>query len=140
MDLVVDANILFAALIKQSTTRTLLFLKHLHLFAPDFILEELAKYKEEILRKTGKSEQAFFEILNRLRNRLFFIAKEDLLAFKDRVMEFTPDIKDWPYFAAALKIGAEVWSNDSHMKNQDQISVVTTSELLGRLGDIISDE
>ncbi len=53
MDLVVDANILFAAIIKDSTTRKLLFHKTLHLHAPDFLLEELAEYKDEILKKTA---------------------------------------------------------------------------------------
>ena len=86
MDLVVDANILFAALIKESTTRKILFLKYLHLFAPDFLLEEVSKYKEEILTKTGKSEEKFLKILHALRNRLHFIAKEDLQVYKEEVL------------------------------------------------------
>ena len=51
MYLIVDANILFAALIKQGKTDELLFVDHLHLFAPEFILIEFEKYKKEILQK-----------------------------------------------------------------------------------------
>ena len=56
MDLVVDANILFAALIKEDITSELIFKLRLHLFAPEFILEEFEKYKEELKNKTGRTE------------------------------------------------------------------------------------
>ena len=48
MELIVDANILFASLIKESKTIEILLDKRLNLFAPDFILTEFSKYKEEI--------------------------------------------------------------------------------------------
>ena len=37
MDLVVDANIFFSALIRQGKTEELMFEPSLHLFAPEFI-------------------------------------------------------------------------------------------------------
>ncbi len=51
MNLVVDANILFAALIKEGTTAGLMVSDKLHLFAPQFLLEEFVKYEELILKK-----------------------------------------------------------------------------------------
>ena len=51
MDLIVDANVLFAALIKEGLTSDLLFVDDFHLYAPEFLLVEFTKYKEEILRK-----------------------------------------------------------------------------------------
>jgi len=137
MDLVVDANILFAALIKNSTTRKLFFYKAFHPYAPDFLLEELAKYRNEILNKTGQTETHFLRILNSMRNRLLFIAKEDLQTYKERVLEFTPDVKDWPYLAVALKIGATIWSNDDHLKNQDKVEVMDTAELIAKIGSVM---
>ena len=50
MDLIVDANILFAALIKDSITMGFFFNRDFHLFAPEFLLEEFYKHKEEILK------------------------------------------------------------------------------------------
>ena len=44
MDLVIDSNILFAALLKESGTSDILF-KH-KLYAPEFIFVEFRKYKD----------------------------------------------------------------------------------------------
>ena len=49
MDLVIDANILFAALIKDGKTTEQMF-KH-RLFAPKYLLLEFGKYETEILEK-----------------------------------------------------------------------------------------
>ncbi len=110
-----------------------MFHKTLHLHAPDFLLEELAKYKDEILKKTGQTEAAFVRLLNSLRTRLHFVAKEELHTYKDTVMKFAPDAKDWPYLAVALKTSATIWSNDSHLKDQTQVEVITTTELLAKI-------
>ena len=45
MDLVIDANIIFAALIKESVTYHLLCRNDFHLFTPEFILTEIEKHK-----------------------------------------------------------------------------------------------
>lgn len=55
MDLIVDANILFAALIKDGGTSSIMFRNDLDLFAPEFLLEELTKHEQTILDKTHRS-------------------------------------------------------------------------------------
>ena len=47
MELVVDANVVFSALIKEGVTIKLLFDPNLILYAPDFFLEEFNKHREE---------------------------------------------------------------------------------------------
>ena len=59
MDLVIDANVLFSVLIKSGKTEELLFEEDLHIFAPEFIFEELEKYKDLILEKTERSKEEF---------------------------------------------------------------------------------
>jgi predicted nucleic acid-binding protein len=59
MKLVVDANILFAALIKEGSTAELLISDKLQLFAPEFLFTEFAKYEEFILKKTHRSDAEF---------------------------------------------------------------------------------
>lgn len=51
MELVIDANILFSALIKKSVTAELIFNENLMLYAPDFFIEEFVKYQELITKK-----------------------------------------------------------------------------------------
>ena len=51
MKIVIDANRIIAALIKEGTTREILFKKGFEFIAPDCIKGELQKYREEIKEK-----------------------------------------------------------------------------------------
>lgn len=57
MDLVVDANIVFAALIKESKIHELIFDEKLHLFTTEFFFTEFEKHAKELQEKTGKTEE-----------------------------------------------------------------------------------
>lgn len=54
MNLVIDANILVAALLKDATTREILFEENLEFFAPECLLTELKS-----ILKTQKSAGGF---------------------------------------------------------------------------------
>lgn len=45
-----------------------------------------------------------------------------------------PDPRDVPYFALALALEARLWSDDRALRDQSAVPVVTTTELLERLG------
>jgi len=51
LKLVVDANILFASLIKDSLTAELLVSDKLNLYAPEFLFDEFIKYEQLYMRK-----------------------------------------------------------------------------------------
>jgi len=78
MDLVIDANILFAALIKKGKTEELLFKDNLHIFAPEFIFEEFEKYSSLILEKTERSKEEFEKLIEILRKRIKIISSEEV--------------------------------------------------------------
>ncbi len=61
MDLVVDANIVIAVLIKEGITHSLLFREDLHLYTSEYIFEEIENHKEELLGKTKRTEQDFYK-------------------------------------------------------------------------------
>jgi len=67
MKLIVDANVLFSALIKDGLTAELLISDKLHLFAPEFLFTEFAKYEDLILRKTHRNEEEFNNFLEILK-------------------------------------------------------------------------
>ena len=73
--LVIDANILFAALIKNSKTAELMLEKQIALFAPEFLIEEFGKYRSIILRKMHRTEDEFNRFLKILRRRIRIIKK-----------------------------------------------------------------
>ncbi|MEK6903702.1 MAG: PIN domain-containing protein [Nanoarchaeota archaeon] len=129
MDLVVDANILFAALIKDSFSYNLLFSDKFHLFTPEYIFTELEKHKEEILEKTERTTEEFFRLLEILKRRIVLVPLEELVPYIEEAEELTPDPDDMTYFALALKLNCAIWSNDKKLKEQDNIKVYHSHEL-----------
>jgi len=130
MDLIIDANLLFAALIKESKTTDLILDLRLQLFAPKFLLKEFNKYEEQILKKTNRSKEEFNEIFILL-NKIINIIPEG--KFKNKLKEakeISPDPKDEAYFALALKLNCGIWSNDKILKKQDKIKVYSTKDLI----------
>ena len=102
MDLVIDANILFAALIKKDLTSDLLVSDLFRLYAPEYIIKEFEKYRGYIKRKTERTDEEFDEALNIFRRRIELIPYEEIKPFIKKAREISPDIKDIPYIALAL--------------------------------------
>lgn len=130
MDLVVDANVLFSALIKSGKTEDLMFEPSLHLYAPGFLFDEFEKYKELITKKTKREEKDFGKLVDIFRKRITTAANEETEKFIKKAKKISPDKKDADYFALALKLKCSIWSDDKKLKNQDEIHVYSTSELL----------
>jgi len=132
MRLVVDANVLFAALIRQNATFLLLFENSLRLYAPEFIFEELALHKEEVTAKASRSPQEFDAALAAISSRLHQIPLAEFANQALSAQKFSSDPKDVPYLALALHLGpdAAIWSNDKKLLHQDKVAVVSTTELI----------
>lgn len=130
MDLIVDANILFSALIKESFSSYLLFSSGFHLFTPEYIFTEFEKHKEEILEKTERTTEEFYRLLEILKRRITIIPLEELIDYVGEAEKISPDPDDVAYFALALKFNCSIWSNDKKLKQQDKIKVHHTHELV----------
>ncbi|HLD15429.1 MAG TPA: PIN domain-containing protein [Candidatus Nanoarchaeia archaeon] len=130
MKLVVDANVLFALLIKQGKTKDVFFLKDLTLFAPKVIFEELAKYEEFLLEKTELSIEEFHKILRVFKRKVRIISSRKLSNFINLAREISPDKNDALYFAAALKKNCPIWTNDKKLTEQTMIRIYSTSDLI----------
>ena len=106
MYLVVDANVLFSALIAPSgKTADLLFLEEIELFAPEFLLDEFARHKKEIIEKSGYSETEFGVIVSLFKERVKFAP---LSVFSSKIPDakrICPDQNDIEYFALAHEHG-----------------------------------
>src|SRR3989338_503344 len=104
MKLVVDANIVFSAIIKDGKTRKLLFDESLKLFSPEFLMEELHKYESMLIEKASITDAEFHRILDVLQRRIQLVNHEEIENFMKESKAFSPDIKDGEYFALALKL------------------------------------
>ena len=128
--LVIDANILFSALIKDSLTAELIFNEDFKLYSCDFIIEEFFKYEPEILKKTHRTREQFITIIHQLKEIITIIPKEEYSHLLAEAEKFSPDPKDAIYFALAMKLNGSIWSNDKKLKNQSKVKVYQTHEIL----------
>ncbi len=133
MHVVLDTNILFSALIKDSTTRKLILEYEGIFLFPEYIFEEAKKYKEEILQKSEMSADDFNKLLALILKKVIIVPYEVLEPYRQEAYELVKniDINDTLFIACALAYEESIiWSNDSHLKKQSRIKVINTAEAI----------
>lgn len=131
MKIVIDANIVLAALISaDGVTREMLFSSDLELISPEFLREELEKYRSVVKQKSGYSEGDLNIISSIILSRIKIISSVEYKSFRSKAKQIAPDPNDAEYFALALQCACPLWSNDKILKKQDDVKVLSTSELL----------
>lgn len=132
MRIVIDSNIVFSALIKDSENRRIILnYQGLFLF-PSFIFEDMNKYKELLLKKSGMNNEDFETLLRLILKKVEIISEDKLTLQREKALEIVKDIdqKDAVFFACALAYpGSIIWSNDRNLKKQSTIKVLDTSEI-----------
>lgn len=113
IEVVLDSNILFAALISGKTLYLDLF-RALKIYVPDFVFLEIEKYQARILKKT-RLKAEFTSFARQLFSELTVIPKlaissqsfEQALALCEEV-----DPKDTPFVALSIELQLPLWTND----------------------------
>ena len=134
MKLVVDANVLFSALIKDGLTRKLIINESLELHSPKELFDEFLEHLNELEKKTNVKA----EILRGKMREFFRIANIKIHSnisdkFIIKARKFSPDFEDVIYFALAFKLSCPIWSNDKRLSNQNKVKIISTSEILDLL-------
>lgn len=136
MRLVVDANILFSALIADGTTRALLIELDHSYYAPSFIHTETHNHRETIRDKAGLTDSELDVVLDALFDEIVFVSDSDLAAQMQAahaaIGEEDPD--DVPYLAAALVKQAAIWSDDPVFEDYATVDTYTTTEMVETFG------
>lgn len=135
MILVVDANILFAALIKARGTRSVLLFSDNNFYTPEHSIQEFKKHLPTLQKKMGLPEKEIIELLEKLveESETKIIPFEEFKYCESQAKEISPDPDDVAYIALALHLGCPLWSNDKALKKQTTIKVYSTQELVQRL-------
>lgn len=121
MKLIVDTNIIIAAIIKDSTTRRLLLRFDLELFSPEYLFEELNEHSEEIIRKAKIDEQDFEDFCQVMRRIINLVPKATYTRYLAEASGIIEDENDWPFAAAALSVGdCGIWSNNPHFTQKSK--------------------
>ncbi len=138
MNCIADTNILFTIFWKNSVVRSL-GEQTIKLYAPEYALTELKKYKEEIQKKAKIDEKQFNGLLSELKLRVEFISLENykdhipkVLSQMDYVTEeeFAELCDDIDFISIAFALRCPLWSNDSLLKKQKSVVVLSTKEVI----------
>jgi len=134
MRLVVDANVLFSALIKAGATRKVLLLSKHDLYAPEFMFEEFKKHLLELQKKTLLPREELVQNLETLLQlaEIKLVPFEEFKHKKELAAKVSPDKGDIAYLALALHLQCPLWSQDKQLKKQNKVKTITTKELLGQ--------
>src|SRR3989344_950019 len=132
MRILIDANIIISALIKNSKARGILTKKKFEFISPDFILEEINKYKEYICEKSGLSKEEFELLMVLIFDNIKIIPKKEYENYLDKAKEIMEeDIKDITYVACYLALNCDyLWTNDSDFDNKKEIKIIDIAKLL----------
>lgn len=62
------------------------------------------------------------------------IPREEIMPFIGEAKNISPDAKDAPYFALAMRLKCPIWSNDKDLKKQNSVEIYSTDDLVRMLG------
>lgn len=133
MKIVVDANVLISAMVRDSATRKLILLLPVDFFTPEFVFEEVVKNMALICRKNSLSKDDNLKILKILSR---YVHSVEFAYYADRTKEADKiigriDEKDSPSIALALAIDADgIWTDDKHFQKQGKVRIFTTEEIV----------
>ncbi len=132
MKIVIDTNMVIAALVKDSKAREVIMSSKFEFISPDFVLEEIGKYKDEICRKSGLSAYEFELLMALIFESINIIPAFDYETCKENAkIIMKDDMKDVPYVACCLALKCDgIWTNDPDYKEKKEIRIFSTAELL----------
>lgn len=118
MKVVIDTNIYFSSLLKKESTFGELLLgidENTKFYAPQFLLDEIVKHKNKIIKISGLEEVEISELQFYLNSKINFI-NEQLIVSKNwmKAYEILKDVdeKDIPFLALSFQLDAKFWTGD----------------------------
>jgi predicted nucleic acid-binding protein len=133
MKLVVDANVIFACLIKQGWLFDFIHLlpkRNFELYSPEYILEETNGRIDRLMSFSGLSKTELKYLIKLLFKNIKVVSKKKYEMFSNEAQKLLPGhSKDIPYFALALSLNSAIWSNEKRFKQQSCVEIFSTDEL-----------
>ncbi len=133
--IVVDANVVSAAFIRDGRTREIILDRDLDLRTPPWLWEELAGRHDVLAAKTGLNPAAMDELLRQLRARIADIPGEAIERRRETALRrmVRSGRKDAPYVAAVLAVHGVLWTQDARLKEDAKVPTITTEDILRSL-------
>ena len=118
---VVDTNIIFKALRSQySKYRDILDKSELNFYSPNFLIAEVFKHKDKIIKASKAEEEEIYELLEKTLHRIKFV-NEEYIDTGNLVHAYKlcadVDEKDTVFVALSLELEAALWTQDKELKD-----------------------
>lgn len=117
---IVDTNVVFAGLRKKhSAIRRQLERSDIRFYAPHFLVVEIFKHKERIVRASNISAEETYELLTDLLRHVSFV-NESIISTGDMIAAYRlcndVDERDTPFVALTFALDGELWTRDDVLK------------------------
>ncbi len=132
---VVDANVVYSSLLTKGNSFNVFvlndFFGKFEFIAPEYLLSEVSKHKQEIIRRANISESEFEEFFEFITNQVTFVSNLEFNDFLPKAEEILKDHKkDIPYLALALKFNCNIFSGDKKFRELCSEKVFSPKEML----------
>ena len=137
MRLVVDSNVVFAALLRAGTTRAILVDPPFRLLAPEWMLVEMRRHRVAILGRAGLSESEFDLLFTLVTQGMEIVASEDYESFIDEASNRMRgrDPGDTPFLALALATRCDgIWTQNLRHFKDTGLRIWSTEDLVSWVG------
>jgi predicted nucleic acid-binding protein len=117
---VVDSNLIFSALISNaSRIRDILLENNMNFYSPNFLITEIYKHKDKIVKNSHLVDSEFYLYLNGLIERIKFVPI-DYISIESRQKAYdlckSIDVKDTPFVALAVDLKIPLWTGDKKLR------------------------
>jgi predicted nucleic acid-binding protein len=148
--IIVDTNIIFSALVKDSICRKILLSPYFEFYIPEFAIEEIEKHTPLIQKKTGLQAKELRTLMSGILEGIKVVPKDDFEKFLEKSIKVMRniDVNDAPFLALAAPFLAlalsfdnnGIWSEDAHFQKQYSVKVWTTEEMVRIFREIQEQE
>ncbi len=137
MEVVIDVNVILSSLLSKGNSFNVFVLNNLfnkfEFLAPEFLLVELEKHKEEFFKRTKLSKQEFEEVMEFVLEQIIFIPKSEFSEFLPEAKKLlSTHLKDVQYLALSLKLSCPIFSGDKILKRLFPSKVLSPKEMLDK--------
>ena len=133
MKIVLDANILLSALIKDSVTREIILTSHFNFYFPEPTLHALRKYEHYVIEKAGYAKSEYDLHYSTLFKYISIISIEKIYPNYAKAVDIMGHIdkEDVVIIAAALSLpNSLIWTNDLDFQLQAEIKILRTIDVV----------
>ncbi|MFC7078052.1 PIN domain-containing protein [Haloarcula halophila] len=132
MKLVIDANVVISALIADSKTRELIVTLDPDLLTPAFVHDEIEKYEDLIVAKSGMEPDRVTQFIDLLFQYIKVVPAEEFYPAIEEadaaIGDTDPD--DVLYLACAIVSDVAIWSDDSDFGEQNLVTWYSTGDVV----------